>query len=62
MAPPDVGISFNPIPTRGDRLCPPNSAGFLDLPTALQFITCSSGMPTKLKNKTNYLKFGENVR
>ena len=24
-APPDFGRSVNPIPTRGDRLCPPNS-------------------------------------
>ena len=38
MANPDFGRSVNPISTRGDRLCPPNSTGtpkFSDLPTAL---------------------------
>ena len=35
---PDFGRSLNPIPTKGDRLCPPNytgTPGFSYLPTAL---------------------------
>ena len=35
---PDFGRSVNPIPSKGDRLCPPNhtgTPGFSYLPTAL---------------------------
>ena len=38
IAPPDFGITVNPISTKGGRLCPLNNTGtpgFSDLPTAL---------------------------
>ena len=37
MAPPDFGRSVNPISIRGDRLYPPGTPVFSDLPTALCF-------------------------
>ena len=41
MAPQDLGRSFNPISTRGDRVCSSNNngtPGFSDLPMALHSI------------------------